>query len=166
LDEETFFVDFFFGDSRVFFGDLGDLAFLALGDSLFFVGDLVDLVDLAFAALAFFGDVASFLGLEVVDAFLVEDEVDEDETFFVTGFFVVDEVDVVDFFGDFALAGLVDLGVIDVFFELDVDLFFGDVLTCDEDPEVVWVDVDFVEEEDLDFFVVDFFLSLDPGASL
>jgi len=57
-------VAFFLGDSRVL-GDFGDLAF---GDSLFFFGDLVDL---AFAALAFLGDVASFLGLDVVVVFFV-----------------------------------------------------------------------------------------------
>jgi len=130
----AFLATFFLGDSRVF-GDFGDLAF---GDSLFFFGDLVVL---AFAALAFLGDVASFLGLDVV----------------VVGFFVAGAFFVVAFFGDevvdfLTVLGLVvDLlvGVIDVFFELDVDLFLGDDGAVNEDPDVDCVEV-----------VVDFFLPL------
>jgi len=113
-------VDFFLGDSRVF-GDFGDLAF---GDSLFFFGDLVVL---ALAALAFLGDVANFLGLDVVVVFLVV------ETFFVVAFFG-DEV-VIFLEGDLALVVDLLVGVIDVFFELDVDLFFGDEGTV-KDPDV------------------------------
>jgi len=105
---------FFFGDSRGFlgdFGDLGDLAFF--GDSLF-LGDLVD-----FAALAFLGEVACLLGLDVV-VFL-----GEVEAFLVAGFLLVD------FLGDLALVVVFfgDLtAVVDDFFELDVDLL-GDDLT-------------------------------------
>jgi len=117
-------VTFFLGDSRVF-GDFGDLAF---GDSFFFFGDLVVL---AFAALAFLGDVANFLGLDVVVVFFVVVVV---VGFFVTTFFG-DEV-VVGFF--VVLAFVVDflVGVIDVFFELDVDLFLGDEGAVVEDPDV------------------------------
>jgi len=143
---------FFFGDSLVFFGDL---AFF--GDSLFFFGDFVDL---ALAALAFFGEVASFFGLDVV-AFFGEDV----EAFFVAVFlvvdFLVDLAFVVVFFGE--------LTALDDFLELDVDLFLGDDLTrgavVDEVPEVDEV----VDVEVDDFFVDDFFflsLILDPGASL
>jgi len=104
---------FFLGDSRGFLGDfvdLGDFAFF--GDSLF-LGDLVD-----FAALAFLGEVASLLGLDVVD-FL-----GEVEAFLVAGFLLVDFLGdlalVVVFFGDLAV-------VVDVFFELDVDLLGEDL---------------------------------------
>jgi len=142
-------VTFFLGDSRVF-GDFGDLAF---GDSLFFFGDLVVL---AFAALAFLGDVANFLGLVVVVVFFV----DVVEGFLVVAFFG-DEV--VDGFLVVVLAFVVDfLGVIDVFLELVVDLFLGDEGTV-RDPEVDCVEVV------VDFFVVVFFfLSFDtaPGISL
>jgi len=75
-------VDFFLGDSLVF-GDLvlGDLAFF--GDSRVFFGDL----GLAtFAAFAFFGEVANFFGLD--GAFLVGDVVVVVEAFFVAIFFV------------------------------------------------------------------------------
>jgi len=139
---------FFLGDS-LFFGDFGDLAF---GDSLFFFGDLVVF---ALAALAFLGDVASFLGLEVA-GFLVAVEV-EVEAFFVVVFLVTFLVDLVDFLGDLAV-------VVEDFFELDVDLFFGDDGAVVEVPEDCVVDVD-VEA----FLVVDFFflsLFLAPGASL
>jgi len=117
-----------------------------LGDSRVFV-DLVlgDSVFLALAALAFFGDVANFLGLVVV-------------VFFVVGAFVVAFLgDLVVFLGDLAV-----VVVVDDFFELDVDLFFGDEGTVVEEPDVD-VDVD-VE----DFFTVVFFLSFstDPGISL
>jgi len=109
--EVVFLEAFFLGDSRVFFGDFGDLGDLALfGDSLFFG----DLVDLALAALAFFGEVASFLGLDVVD-FLGEDV----EAFFVT-VFLVPFLAFVAFFGD--------LETVDDFVELDVDLFLGEDL--------------------------------------
>jgi len=119
-----------------------------------------DLVDLAFAALAFLGDVASFLGLVVV-GFLVVEEVEDVDTFFVTVFLGEDFVAVVVFL-------VVDflVGVIDVFFELDVDLFLGDDGTVK--PEVDCVEL--VVEEVEDFFAVGFFffLSLDcaPGISL
>jgi len=148
--------DFFpLGDSFVFFGDLGDLAF---GDSLFFFGDLVVL---AFAALAFFGDVESFLVLvEVVD-FLDEEDV-EVEGFFVTVLVVAFFGDLVDgdFLGDLAV-------VVDDFFELDVDLFFGDDGAVVEVPDVACVEV--VEEVDVFFAEVFFFFfskSLAAGASL
>jgi len=149
-----FLVDFFFGLSFFFdgdFGDLGDLVFF--GDSLFF-GDFV--VVLALATLAFFGDVASFLGLVVV-VFLVEEVV---EVFLATVFLVSS------FFGDLAFVVVVffgDLGVIDVFLEFEVDLFFGDDGAVVEDPEVLEVVVVDV------FLVPDFFFfasTLDPGASL
>jgi len=133
---------FFLGDS-LFFGDFGDLAF---GDSLFFFGDLVVL---ALAALAFLGDVASFLGLDTA-GFLVAVEV---EAFFVVVFLVTFFVD---FLGDLAV-------VVEDFFELDVDLFFGD------DGAVVEVPEDCVVDVDVDaFLVVDFFFLsfLAPGASL
>jgi len=138
------------GDS-LFFGDFGDLAF---GDSLFFFGDLVAVL----AALAFLGDVASFLGLEVV-AFLVVDVV-EVEAFFATVFLVVAFFgDLVDFLGDLAV-------VVEDFFELDVDLFFGDEGAVVEVPDEDCV----VEVDDVvAFLVVDFFflsLFLAPGASL
>jgi len=143
--------DFFLGDSRVFLGDIGDLAFL--GDSLFFG----DFVDLALAALAFLGDVASFLGLDAVVGFLAVVEVVE--VFFATGFLVEAFLEG-DFLGDL-------VGVVDDFFELDVDLFFGEEGTVVEDPDVTCVDV--VVEVD-DFLAEDFFflatLPLDPGASL
>jgi len=143
----VFLTAFFFGDSRVF----GDLAF---GDSVFFFGDFVDL---AFAALAFLGDVASFLGLVVV-VFLAVEEVDDVDTFFVATFLGEDLAVVVFLVVDFLV------GVIDVFFELDVDLFFGDDGTVK--PEVDCVVV--VEVEDFFAVVFFFFLSLDcaPGISL
>jgi len=127
------------GDSLVFFGDLGALA-------------LGDFVDLAFAALAFLGDVASFLGLDVVVVFLVV----VDEAFFVAVFFGDLAFEAVDFLGDL-------VAVVDDFFELDVDLFFGEegaVVDVPDVPCVVVVDT---------FFVADFFfltLFFDPGASL
>jgi len=131
------------GDS-LFFGDLGDLAF---GDSVFFFGDLVVL---ALAALAFLGEVASFLGL---DCFLI---VVDTAAFFVAVFLVVA------FFGDF----LGDLAVVVAFFEFDVDLFFGDDgAVVDEVPDVVCV----VVEDVVDFLAVGFFFfsfPLAPGASL
>jgi len=141
----VFFATFFFGDPRVVFFVVvfvvfGDLAF---GDSTVFFGDL------AFATFAFLGDVASFFGLEVV-VFLVV----EVEAFFTTflGDVVVDlDFVAVVFLGDLAV-------VVDDFFELDVDLFFGD----EGAVEVVVVVVVF-------FTVgVGFFLSLftDPGVSL
>jgi hypothetical protein len=109
--------DFFLGDSLVFFGDFGDFGDLGFfGDSFF-----GDLVDLAFAALAFFGDV-DFLGLDDVVVFLVGDEV----TFFVVVFLTV-------FLGDL---GDDFLGTIDVFFELEVDLFLGDEGAVVEVPDV------------------------------
>jgi len=130
------------GDSLVFFGDFGDLA---LGDSVFFLGDFVAL---AFAALAFLGDVASFLGLDVV-VFLVV------EAFFATVFFGDLAFVAVDFLGDL-------VAVVDDFFELDVDLFLGEDGAVVEVPDVACVDVDVA------FFVVDFFFLsfLAPGASL
>jgi len=122
-------VDFFFGDS-FFFGDFGDLLDF-FGDSLFFG----DLVVLALAALAFFGDVASFLGLDgAIFLVVVEEEV---EVFLATVFLVAS------FFGDLDFEAVVvffgdDLGVIDVFLEFDVDLFFGDDgAVVVEDPEVL-----------------------------
>jgi len=112
-------VAFFFGDS-LFFGDFGDLDFF--GDSLFFG----DLVVLALATLAFLGDVASFLGLDVV-VFLVEVVI----AFLATVFLVAS------FFGDLTVVFFGDLGEIDVFLELEVDLFFGDEgAVVDEVPEV------------------------------
>jgi len=145
--ELVFFATFFLGDPRVdfvvvfvVFGDFGDLAF---GDSTVFFGDL------AFATFAFLGDVASFFGLEVV-VFLVV----EVEAFFTT--FLGDEVVVLDFV---AVVFLGDLAVVvDDFFELDVDLFFGD----EGAVEVVVVVVVFFTTG------VGFFLSLftDPGVSL
>jgi len=143
-------VDFFLGDSRVFLGDLGDLA---LGDSLFFLGDFVDL---ALAALAFLGDVASFLGLDSVVDFLAV-VVEDVDVFLATGFFVVAFFEG-DFLGDF-------VGVVDDFLELDVDLFFGEDGAVEDDPDP---DVTVVVEVDV-FLVADFFLAtlfLDPGASL
>lgn len=136
---------FFFGDSRVF----GDLAF---GDSLFFFGDLVDF---AFAALAFFGDVASFLVGLVVVVFLAVEEVDVD------GFFVM--VFLGDLVVDFLGADLL-VGVIDVFFELDVDLFLGDEGTVNPEEVVVLVVVEVEDFLAVDFFF--FFLSLDGVISL
>jgi len=159
-------VDFFFGDSFVFFGDFGEFVDLVFfGDSRVFFGDLVvDLVvDFALAALAFFGDVANFFGLVVVFF--------EGEDFFVgvfLGDLAVVDVDVDFLVGDFVLGGdfFGDLTAVEVFLELDVDLFLGDEGAVVEDPEVAWV----VEVEEVeDFFEVDFFfLSLvcDPGASL
>jgi len=137
---------FFLGDS-LFFGDFGDLAF---GDSLFFFGDLVVF---ALAALAFLGDVASFLGLDVA-GFLVAVEV---EAFFVAVFLTTFFVDLVDFLGDLAV-------VVEDFFELDVDLFFGDDGTVVEVPEDCVVDVDVDAFLVVDFFFLSLFLA--PGASL
>jgi len=146
--------DFFLGDSLGFFGDFGDLGDLAFfGDSLFFFGDLVDL---ALAALAFLGDVASFFGLD--GAFLTGDDVDV-EAFFVTVFLMI-------FFPDLAFDPIFLGDLVADFFELDVDLFFGDdgAVVVVEVPDVACVVVvaTFLDE---DFF---FFLSLflDPGASL
>jgi len=142
---------FFLGDSLVFLGDFDDLAFF--GDSLFFFGDLVVL---ALAALAFFGEVASFLGLDE-DTFFGEDV----EGFLVAVFLVAD------FLVDLAFVVVVffgELTALDDFLELDVDLFLGDVeAVVDEVPEV-----DEVDDVTVDFLVDDFFLSfiLDPGASL
>jgi len=148
-------VDFFFGDSRVF-GGFGDFV-VVLGDFTFFGDSRVVFGDLGlatFAAFAFFGEVASFFGLE--GAFLVGDVVVVVEAFLVAVFFVPT------FF--------VDLGdldpVVPAFFEVDVDLFLDVVLTVDEEGAVVEVPEDgaVVEAFLVDFF---FFLSfLRPGASL
>jgi len=138
--------DFFFGDSRVFLGDFGELVFGDLaffGDSRVFLGDF-GLVE-TLATFAFLGEVASFFGLE--GALLVED------TFLVEVF-----LDPPFFDGDFV--------PVPAFFEVEVDLFFV-VLTVDEEevevvPEVDGAVVTFL----LDFFF--FFLSLPvcPGFSL
>jgi len=137
-------LDFFLGDSRVFFGDLvlgdfGDLAFF--GDSRVF-GDL-GLATLA--TFAFLGDVASFFGLDgaflVVEAFLVP--VFFDPTFLVDLDFVP---------------------VVPAFFDVEVDLFLV-VLTVDEEGVDVVPDVGAVVVEA--FFVDFFFFSfLRLGASL
>jgi len=58
---------------------------------------------------------------------------------------------VVDFLTVLALVVDLLVGVIDVFFELDVDLFLGDDGAVNEDPDVDCVVV--VE----DFFLMDFF---------
>jgi len=122
VEELVFLVVFFFGDPRVVFVVFGDFGDLDFGDSTFFEGDLVAF---GFSALTFFGDVASFLGTDVV-VFLVVDG----ETFFTTFFgdvVVVFLAFVVDFFeGDLAV-------FVDDFFELDVDLFFGDEVVKDVD---------------------------------
>jgi len=139
-------VTFFFGDSRVFLGDLGDLVLGVFGDLAFFGDSRVFLGDLGLetlAALAFLGEVASFFGLE--GAFFVVD------TFFVAVFFVPT------FLGDFV--------PVPAFFDVEVDLFLV-VLTVD-DEEVVDPEVDgavVVVAFFVDFFF--FFLSFDPGASL
>jgi len=145
-------VDFFLGDSRVFFIDLdGDFTFL--GDSPVFF------VDLDFAALAFLGEVASFFGLGVV-VFLVDgEEVEVEVEVFFVGIFFGDET--VFFFGDLAVAGLAVLvDEVDAFFEFEVDLFLGDDLAWVEGTVVEEV-VDWVVD---DFLVDDFFFV--PGASL
>jgi len=143
-------VDFFFGDSRVL-GDLGD--FVVVLEDLDFFGDsrvLGDLGFATFAAFAFLGEVASFLGLD--GAFLVGDVVVV-EGFFVAIFLVPTffEVD----FGDLEPE-------VPAFFEVDVDLFLV-VFTVDEEGAVVEVPDGAVVTFLVDFFFLSF---LRPGASL
>jgi len=128
--------DFFFGDTREFdFGDLalGDLAFF--GDSRVFLGDLgLE----TFAALAFLGEVGNFFGLEGA---LFGDETFL-EIFLVPTFFEGDFVPVPAFFEvevDLFLVLVVDEEEVEVVPEVDGEevvevAFFVDFFFLSFDP--------------------------------